>query len=307
MHLLSFIAVRRLHNRASQNRTEVGAQLRVGIFTNLRKDGDLAVTRRLIAELERRHVDYVLDADMRGKLSGDEYFSPDEPVKLDFMITVGGDGTILRIAKYCADMGLPIAGINLGHVGFLTEVEPDNVSELVSALVDGSYEQEKRSLIYAEFGGRYLHALNDVVISRAADSRMAEIDLRINGEFVDRYFCDGFIVSTPTGSTAYSLSAGGPILSPGISAFSLVSINSHSLHSRPIVVADSDVAEFTLCSVGRAELVVDGVACASMSKGDAVKIRKAQEEVVFVRLSGHGFFKKLLTKLNKWSTTEKED
>ena len=281
--------------------------MKVGVFTNLRKDGDLSVTRSLIDALNRRGVEYVLDADMCGKLPSNEYFSVKEPTALDFMITVGGDGTILRIAKYCAENSIPIAGLNLGFVGFLTEEEPEKVDDLVVALSCGHYEIENRSLICAQIGGKSFSALNDVVISRAADSRMAEIDVKINGEFVDRYFCDGFIVSTPTGSTAYSLSAGGPILSPGVAAFSLVSINSHSLHSRPIVVAETDIAELTLCSNGKAELVVDGVACARINNNDSVVVEKAENPVSFVRLNGHGFYKKLLTKLNKWSTTEKEN
>lgn len=281
--------------------------MKVGVYTNLRKDGDLSVTRSLIAVLDRCGVEYVLDADMCGKLPSNEYFSSEKPIPLDFMITVGGDGTILRIAKYCAENDIPIAGLNLGFVGFLTEEEPDKAKELVGALLSGNYEVEKRSLICASLGGKEFPALNDVVISRAADSRMAKIDVKVNGEFVDGYFCDGFIVSTPTGSTAYSLSAGGPILSPGVAAFSLVPINPHSLHSRPIVVSDTDVAEFALCSSGKAELVVDGVACASMNKDDVVIVEKADKTVSFVRLSGHGFYKKLLTKLNKWSTTEKEN
>ena len=282
-------------------------RLKVGVFTNLRKDSDLSVTRSLIDILDRRGVEYVLDADMRGKLPSNEYFSVEKPISLDFMITVGGDGTILRIAKCCAETDIPIAGLNLGNVGFLTEEEPDKAEELIDALINGNYEVEKRSLICARLGDKELTALNDVVISRSADSRMAEIYVKINGEFVDGYFCDGFIASTPTGSTAYSLSAGGPILSPGVAAYSLVPINSHSLHSRPIVVSDTDVAEFTLRSDGKVELVVDGVACASMNKNDVVVVEKAEKSVSFVRLSGHGFYKKLLTKLNKWSTTDKEN
>ena len=281
--------------------------MKVGVFTNLRKDGDLSVTRSLLDVLNHHGVKYVLDADMQGKLSANEYFSIEKPTELDFMITVGGDGTILRIAKYCAENDIPIAGLNLGFVGFLTEEEPEKAEELVDALLNGNYEVEKRSLVCARLGGKKFSALNDVVLFRAADSRMAEIDVKINGEYVDRYFCDGFIVSTPTGSTAYSLSAGGPILSPGVSAYSLVPINPHSLHSRPIVVSDTDVAEFTMCSNVKAELVVDGVACASMNKGDIVTVEKACKFVSFVRLKGHGFYKKLLTKLNKWSTTEKEN
>ena len=136
---------------------------------------------------------------------------------------------------------------------------------------------------------------------------MLVTDVYVNNEFVDSYFCDGFIVSTPTGSTAYSLSAGGPIVSPNVSAFVLTSINSHSLHSRPIVVSENDEIKLVPGKVGSFNLVVDGDTCLMLDDDSVVTVKKFDKEVNFVRLEGHSFYNKLLTKLNKWSVTSKED
>ncbi len=277
--------------------------LKVGVFTNLHKDSDLSVTKALLSSLEARKISFVLDDGLRDALPGYEYFSLDQTISLDFMVTVGGDGTILRIAKFCALQNIPIAGLNLGHVGFLTVEEPNRVQNMVDALISNEYKLEKRTLLSANVLGNEYFALNDVVVSREFSSRMLNVDVRVNGELVDRYFCDGYIVSTPTGSTAYSLSAGGPIVSPNVGAFILTSLNSHTLHARPIVVAEDDLIELELDKRGEVSLVVDGEPALKLS-GAVIKLKKSKYSVSLVRLDGHGFYKKLLTKLNKWSLSE---
>lgn len=281
--------------------------MKVGIFTNLHKDKDLSVTKALLKCLSYRGVSYAVDEELKSKVQASDYFSLHKPADFDFMLTVGGDGTILRVAKYCARYHIPVAGLNLGFVGFLTEEEPDRVDFLVDALINGQYSLERRTLLSAEAEGKCFFALNDVVVSRDSDSRMLEADVFVNDEFVDRYFCDGYIVSTPTGSTAYSLSAGGPILSPNVAAFILTSINSHSLHSRPIVVSENDEIALRIGGRGSVNLVVDGVSGARLSGGAEIRLKKSDAVVSFVRLSGHGFFNKLLTKLNKWGITSREE
>ncbi|MFR5062813.1 MAG: NAD(+)/NADH kinase [Christensenellales bacterium] len=281
--------------------------MKVGIFTNLHKDKDLSVTKALLKCLSYRGVSYAVDEELKSKVQASDYFSLSKPADFDFMLTVGGDGTILRVAKYCARYHIPVAGLNLGFVGFLTEEEPDRVDFLVDALINGQYSLERRTLLSAEAEGKCFFALNDVVVSRDSDSRMLEADVFVNDEFVDRYFCDGYIVSTPTGSTAYSLSAGGPILSPNVAAFILTSINSHSLHSRPIVVSENDEIALRIGGRGSVNLVVDGVSGARLSGGAEIRLKKSDAVVSFVRLSGHGFFNKLLTKLNKWGITSREE
>ncbi len=276
--------------------------MRVGIFTNLHKDVDLSVTNLLLNELKEKGVSYALFVDLKGKVDGEEFFDTDKPFDCDAMVTVGGDGTILRIAKYCAVNSIPIAGLNLGYTGFLAEEEPSKVSEFVENLRLGNYKLENRALLCAEVGKNSYLALNDVLVTRNFTARMLETDVFVNDEFVDRYFCDGYIVSTPTGSTAYSLSAGGSILAPNVSAFILTSINSHSLHSRPIVVSQND--EIYLSPACDANVVIDGVAVADIKKGEKLKVTKYGKEVCFIRFNGHSFYKKLLTKLNKWSVTD---
>lgn len=279
--------------------------MKVGIFTNLHKDKELIVTRKLINALNCNGIDYVLDAGLMNSFDG-QFFNCEKKLNMDFMLTVGGDGTILRIAKKCAKNNVPIVGINLGHTGFLAEEEPSNIENLLKLLTEKKYYVDKRTLISATINDKTFLALNDVVISRANGSRMLETDVSVNGEFVDRYFCDGYIVSTPTGSTAYSLSAGGSILSPSVSALILTSINSHSLHSRPIVVPNSDQIILKVSNNNKADLIIDGV-CVEQVAGEEILIQKARETAKFVRFYGQSFYEKLLTKLNKWSVTNEEN
>jgi NAD+ kinase len=280
--------------------------LKVGIFTNLNKDEGLSVTNKLVECLKARSVAYVFDESLRGKIDG-EFFSLSKKNEIDFMITIGGDGTILRIAKRCALNEVPIVGLNLGYTGFLAEEEPSEIDELVSALTSGKYDLDCRTIISVQKDEETFYALNDAVINREYDARMLEADVFVNSEFVDSYFCDGYIVSTPTGSTAYSFSAGGGILSPSVEAFILTSINSHSLHSRPIVVSENDEITVTASKRSFANLIVDGAVVASVKGGDSIVVKKADFKAKFVRLRGKSFYKNLLTKLNKWSVTEKEN
>ncbi|MBQ8882820.1 MAG: NAD(+)/NADH kinase, partial [Clostridia bacterium] len=250
-------------------------------------------------------VDFTLDKELKYKFPNSQYFSANENPNCDIMVSIGGDGTILRIAKTCAVYGVPIVGVNLGHMGFLAEEEPENIEKMVDRLVSGDYALEKRSLLKATTKSGEFLSLNDTIVTRNLDARMLEVEVRVNNEFVDSYSCDGYIVSTPTGSTAYSLSAGGSILSPSVSAFILTSINSHSLHSRPIVVSKKDDIE--LKPRCRATLVADGDVVAQIEKDEEVKVVKYEKEVAFVRFAERSFYKKLLTKLNKWSVTDREE
>ena len=159
----------------------------VGIYTNLYKDGDLSVTTALLNELRARNVNYVLDPALKGRIEG-VFFDLGKSPCCDVMITVGGDGTILRIAKYCAVHAVPIAGLNLGYVGFLAEEDPENISEFVDKIIKGDYKLENRSLLNAEVGGQSFLALNEVILTREITSRMIETDVYVNNEFVDRIF-----------------------------------------------------------------------------------------------------------------------
>lgn len=282
--------------------------MRVGIFTNRYKDEDFNLTKRLIAALEASGVDFVLHRDIAEVLPAAPVFDLDEKKTPELMITVGGDGTILQISEYCARHNAAILGLNLGFTGFLTEFEPEETELLAQLIKKGKYTTERRNLLVATLNGESFFALNDVVVLREPGSRMPEIQIEIGGELADRYHCDGFIVSTPTGSTAYSLSAGGPILSPRAGAMALTPITPHSLHSRPMVISDTELVSATVCGTNvRTQLCVDGRNVAVAGTGQVVKVSKSDLFVSFVRRSdgeGAGFYGKLLKKLNKWGNSD---
>lgn len=281
--------------------------MKAEIYTNIHKDSDLRVTKALLDALKLRGVECRLDRALEGKLACDGYFDITGSSNADFMLSVGGDGTILRVAEYCALNDIPVAGVNLGYMGFLTEEEPAAADALLDAIIEGKYTLERRALLSVTAQGKTFRALNDAVTARDSGARMLEIEAYVNGEFVDFYRCDGYIVSTPTGSTAYSLSAGGPILSPGVAAFILTPLNSHSLHSRPIVVSDEDEIVLRTDKKSAVSLIVDGERVLGLGGGAEIELKKSDRCVSFVRLKKNGFYNKLLTKLNKWSITEREE
>ena len=224
---------------------------------------------------------------------------------VDVLVVLGGDGTILKAAIAAGRLGIRVLGINSGNLGFLTEFEGEQVAEAV-ALLQGPAETEKRSVLEVRVGGQVFYALNDAVFQRgysaAADDNVVAVTAHIDGKKVDEIVGDGVIVSTPTGSTAYSLSAGGSILTPDIAAFILTPICAHSLHNRPIVFADSSALSVRLSDRDTAlSLFCDGKFVLSMGSGEEAVLRKAPFGVEFLKRKDSNFFDKLLFKLNKWS------
>jgi NAD+ kinase len=225
--------------------------------------------------------------------------------KPEFAIVLGGDGTLLAAARAVAKAKVPILGVNLGSLGFLTEVPLAELYPTLQAVVDGRIQHESRAMMYCELLRRdaklaeYL-ALNDVVISKSAIARIADFDVEVNGAFVSNYKADGLIIATPTGSTAYSLAAGGPVLSPAVDALILTPISSHALTSRPLVLPDDSKIVITLRGMpDEAFLTVDGQIGVSLLEADRVVCRKSEHEIALLRLNGRTFFDVLRTKL-KW-------
>lgn len=226
--------------------------------------------------------------------------------KPDVLIVLGGDGTILRAVNVCAQQDIPILGVNLGRVGFLTELEPERAQEMLKALSAGEYTLEKRMLMQVTLpDGQQRTALNDVVISRGTCARMIALDASTTDVFIDHYVADGLIISTPTGSTAYSLSAGGPIVSPALSCFILAPICAHSLKSRPIVVSDRESLCIRLNMKEEREgmqATVDGQDMISVKNRQSIRISRAQRDIAFVRFAdSQNFFTLLRSKLSDWS------
>ena len=224
---------------------------------------------------------------------------------IDVLFVLGGDGTILNVAAECAKREIKIIGINYGHLGFLTQFEPDKMQSAVELVCGNKYAVEKRTMLEVECDGNTYLALNDAVIQRSTSghdfSNTVQLRAVIDGSTVDNYLSDGIIISTPTGSTAYSLSAGGSVLTPDINAFIMTPICAHSLHSRPVVFNDNSVLEI-IPSVGRIpiNIVIDGKIVGVIGNS-VIKVKKSEHCVSFISRSDKDFFKKLLIKLNIWS------
>jgi len=225
----------------------------------------------------------------------------------DLAVVIGGDGTMLTAARDLVRHGVPLVGVNQGRVGFMTDIGHDDMRAGIGAILEGKYSVEERTLLDAEiFHGSQSQfktiALNEAVVSKGSEARLIEFDLSLDGEFVYTLRADGMIVATPTGSTAYALSAQGPILHPAVPALALVPLNPHTLSARPVSVTDKCVIEITLVRAGDARAHFDGFALRDFAQGDRLVIRRSADTVKFVHPPGYRYFATLREKL-RWSET----
>ena len=225
----------------------------------------------------------------------------------DVAIVLGGDGTMLSIARRLAPFDVPVIGVNQGRLGFLTDIPITRMEKTLEAILAGRYVEERRTLLAAEVvrtdGTRETAlALNDVVLNRGGGGTMIDCAVDIDGRFVYAMRSDGIIVATPTGSTAYALSAGGPILDPQVPAFALVPVAPHALTHRPIAIADTATIALTLERGPGAALHCDGQAHFALVEGDRVTVRRAQHAARFLHPEDHDYFAMLREKLH-WSET----
>ena len=225
--------------------------------------------------------------------------------KPDFVIVLGGDGTLLAAARSVAQAGIPILGVNLGSLGFLTEVALDELFPTLESIKADCCATDLRSMLHCELlrGGKTTgnyEALNDIVASKSNIARMADFDVSVGGKFVSNYKADGVIISTPTGSTAYSLAAGGPIVVPGVDAIIITPVSPHALTNRPLVLrGDSQVEIVVKNTQEGAFLTVDGQTGVELESGDRVVCRRSQHQVRLFRMTKRTFFDVLRAKL-KW-------
>lgn len=226
-------------------------------------------------------------------------------VNSDLLIVLGGDGTLLNIARQSAYYNVPLFGINLGHLGFLTEVEAEEMYPALEKLIMGEYEIEKRMMLEATVETDNIQleksvALNDIGITKGPFSRIIRMGIYINDDYVDLYSADGVIISSPTGSTAYSLSAGGPIVSPAVKVLLITPICPHTLHSRSIVVSNEDVVKIEVCQNNtEVMLTVDGQQGYKLKSGDIVTVRQAPCYTSLVKLRGRSYFQVLRKKISE--------
>lgn len=282
---------------------------RIGL---LGKSEDRNVTmtlRALTALLEQQKIGILLDESIAG-------IFPETPHKVvgretladscDLVIVVGGDGTLLNAARSLAESGIAVLGFNLGRLGFLVDVSPEEMTQQMEKILAGDFIEEQRTLLHATVS-RDNHilsetaALNDVVVHKKDVARMIELDTWIDDYFVNTNRSDGLIISTPTGSTAYALSGGGPILHPRLDAITLVPICPHTLSNRPIVVHDESVIK-VIIHQGTLEATVscDGQVSHTLEAGDHITVRKHDHSLRLLHPQGHDYFAILREKL-RWS------
>jgi len=276
---------------------------RIGLVAKRGSREALATTREVAEWLGRRGCEVFLDGATAAELPPQVGAAADLPAaNLDLVIVLGGDGTLLSVARLMGD-GAPLLGVNLGRLGFLTEVGRTELYPSLVEVLAGRFEIEERGMADVDFRPaagepRSFRALNDAVIAKSAVARIIELSLSVDGRPVTRYRADGLIVSTPTGSTAYNLSAGGPILHPALGVTVIAPICPHTLTLRPIVVPDTAEVEAVLESAQElVHLTVDGQEWTDLAVGDRVRYRRSSVTARLVRASERTFWETLRGKL----------
>lgn len=263
------------------------------VYSNKAKDVNKKYSKILIELLDKYDIGYEILED--GMLKQKTY--------AEVLFVIGGDGTILDLAEFANLNKIPVIGINAGKLGFLTEFEISDMEEAVKLFKNKELKEDLRTTILALYKNEYYYALNDVVVQRVYTEErgvhITNLDVYIEGNIMDRISGDGVIVCTPTGSTAYSLSASGAILTPGINAFSITPICAHSLHQRTVVYSAEDECKINILKGSLAGLFIDGNYIGMLDDNDTVTIIKSARPTVFLRKKDSNFFDKLIKKLNR--------
>jgi NAD+ kinase len=278
---------------------------KIGIICKPGRKEPQEILQELLPFLRQKGCEAFVDAETAAALSING-FSRDEIVsRVDLVLVLGGDGTMLSVSRLVAEQGVPILGINLGSLGFITEVSRDEIFSSVNKMLNDGCAIEERLMLSAAVhrDGKKLTeytVLNDVVINKGAVARIIDLETNINGNYVTTFKADGLIISTPTGSTAYSLSAGGPILYPTLESIVLTPICSHTLTNRPIVLPDNFKIEIIIKKIsGDVFLTLDGQVGFSLRMGDVIEINKADYKTKLLVPLERDYFRVLRTKL-KW-------
>ncbi|HTT09236.1 MAG TPA: NAD(+) kinase [Gammaproteobacteria bacterium] len=279
---------------------------RIGLYAKPDDPLILPALQAVMACLKRRRLETVLDETSAGLMGGSAGRLAGGGC--DLVIVVGGDGTLLGAARALYQDDARLLGVNLGRLGFLADLTPGGLPQQLDAILDGSYAEEQRHLLRCELerGGRVVtesHALNDVVIQKWSTARLITLGTTIDGQLLHNQRSDGMIIATPTGSTAYAVSGGGPILHPRLPAWVIVPICPHTLTQRPIVVADSSRIEVTIHTrnLDDAHLNCDGEDLCALEPGDRVAITKHNRSIRLIHPAGHDHYATLRAKLH-WGT-----
>jgi len=270
----------------------------VALFPNEQKPNSFAVATH-IRKLFAKHGVRVVAEDEKAAEIGAEKISGVQEV--NFLISMGGDGTILRLVRKYSHFDAPVLGINLGHLGFMADVPVEDVDASIEDLLNHKYTIDERLVLEGTRGKDTVHAVNDLVVHRAKNYSLVELAIRVDGKYVNTFVADGIIVATPNGSTAYSLAAGGPILSPQLDALVITPICPHTISNRPIVLtADCHLEIEYLSPYSPVEVRSDGIDAFPLESKQVLKICKSKKTFKLVNLHRHDYFSTLRTKLS-WS------
>ena len=278
---------------------------RIGIICKRNRPEPRDILAQLLPWLTRKGCETFVDIETASMMNIRGYTREEIPALVEAVLVLGGDGTMLSVNRLVKEKGIPVLGINLGSLGFLTEINRENIFSAAEELLSGRFIVEERLMLRAKLrrGGEVISdyvVLNDVVINKGALARIIDLETFIDGTYVTTFKADGLIISTPTGSTAYSLSAGGPILYPTLESVVLTPICSHTLTNRPIVLPDKVGIEIRLKSVSEdVFLTLDGQTGCSLKQEDVIEIQKDTHKARLLVHRERGYFDVLRTKL-KW-------
>ncbi len=286
----------------------------IGLFGKF-NDNSVADAILVVKEfLERKQLSVLLGNTTSSEIEGDRIDERNRAIgdQIDLAIVVGGDGTLLHAARLLADQDVPAVGVNLGRLGFLTDISFADLETGIGAILNGQYAIERRTMLQctASRGGEVVFsgkALNEIVLSKGNTGRVIAFVIRVNGNHVSRIRGDGLILSTPTGSTAYALSAGGPIIYPDLSVISMSPICPHTLSNRPIILDEDNTIEITEIETceSRANLSLDGVLVYPVSGNETITISRARKKLKLIRIEGFNYFETLYSKLG-WQRQKSE-
>jgi NAD+ kinase len=278
---------------------------KIGIICKSGRAEPIELVRILLPWFEEKECEVFLEPEVATVLSMKGYERETIPASVDIMVVLGGDGTMLSVSRLIAGRNVPILGVNLGGLGFITAINKHEIFSVLEQALQGTCPVEERMMLDAQVFRESVEtgcftALNDVVINKGALARIIEMETFVNDSYLTTYRADGLVIATPTGSTAYSLAAGGPILYPTLRSIVITPISPHMLTNRPIVLPDDSVVRVALKSASESVyLTVDGQVGLKLQQGDVIEVRKSASTARLFAPCGHDYFNLLRTKL-KW-------
>lgn len=269
------------------------------LFPKISQPDAKKLAQQVLAFFDEKKIPTVVEDDKAQALNAPSLSSVN-PKEIKCLITMGGDGSILRVAHQYSDLDAPILGINLGHLGFMADVQISEIIPCLEDLIQGEYTVQNRIMLDGcSPDGKTFFAINDCVLHRARNPSLVEVAIYVDDSYLNTFEADGIILATPNGSTAYSLAAGGPILSPDIEAFVLTPICPHTISNRPIVLTPNREIQIEYVSHSKPiEVVTDGLSCFELKTGETLKLRKSPKMFKLVNLTRIDFYSTLRTKLS---------